>query len=672
LSRRSLSAWLALVLAATFAAYAPSLRNRFAFDDRFVAKAVRDSGQPNAMVHELQPITKYFASGYWHGVRDDDILYRPLTVWSYALLYAAIGRHLEGEAGEALPQHALNVLLHVLATWLVYRLARELRCARRSSLLAAAVFGLHAVHSEVVAGIVGRAELLAFCAGAGACLAYAAADRAAGSRRVALLGAAAVAVFVASCSKETGVVWAPFLPLFAVARALAASPTTPLGPALVREVRPTLAATAVPLAAFFLLRAGMIAGLGPDAAAEWARAHEHSTAGNRLLAGWTGWGYGLWLTVAPFRLACDYGPQVFAPVTSALDVRFLGAFAATVGIGVGGVWALRRAPLATLAAATWLAHGFLTSNVPFRIGTDVAERLYYAPSLGLSFAVAWLAARLAGGAARIGAVALALWLAWSTVTIVVRNPVWRDDRSLFTHEVDNQPRSARMHMNLAQILLDDGQVDRGIEHLRIGVGLFPEHARGWNHLGVQNLHQGRIADAIADLERSIAARHTDATTRVDACINLAVAHVRAGAPERAREPLELALRIDAAKFAARVDGLIAGLAEQLDYRWFAGLIGQARTAVPTALRWDYWLGRLAYRRQEHEDAIAAFEAFLRSGANGDDRHEARLLLASSLAQAGRLDDAARTADALANDPAAPARTRADAGQLAANIKNSRR
>src|SRR5690606_18470674 len=117
-------ALLALVLLAAFAAYAPSLANGYAFDDRFIALPVRDDGSVNTLVAELHPPAAYFKVNYWHGVYPADVLYRPVTTWSIALLHAAFGRGAADEYGQAFPQHLANVLLHVLATWLTYRVAR--------------------------------------------------------------------------------------------------------------------------------------------------------------------------------------------------------------------------------------------------------------------------------------------------------------------------------------------------------------------------------------------------------------------------------------------------------------------------------------------------------------------------------------------------------------------
>ena len=162
-SRRRAARALGLILLVTAALYAPSLRNGFTYDDEYIAAATHPSGQPNAMIAELRPLTEYFRAHYWKGEHAARGEYRPVTILSYAATYRLLGRT---AAGEAFPQHALNLLLHLCATALVYRLLRVVRARREAALLGALVFGVHAVHSEVVASVVGRAELLAFTCGA--------------------------------------------------------------------------------------------------------------------------------------------------------------------------------------------------------------------------------------------------------------------------------------------------------------------------------------------------------------------------------------------------------------------------------------------------------------------------------------------------------------------------
>ncbi|XP_068085342.1 protein O-mannosyl-transferase TMTC2 [Anabrus simplex] len=105
------------------------------------------------------PMTRLLSDDFWgtplshsgsHGS------YRPLCVLSFRLNYMAGGFRAWG-------YHLVNILLHCLATGLVVRVARVL--FPPGATLPAAVTGLlfaaHPIHTEAVAGVVGRADLLA-------------------------------------------------------------------------------------------------------------------------------------------------------------------------------------------------------------------------------------------------------------------------------------------------------------------------------------------------------------------------------------------------------------------------------------------------------------------------------------------------------------------------------
>jgi 4-amino-4-deoxy-L-arabinose transferase-like glycosyltransferase len=80
--------------------------------------------------------------------------YRPLCVLSFRLNHWACGFRPWG-------YHAVNVLLHCLATGLVYKTGRVVAPSRSSVAgVAALLFAVHPVHTEAVAGIVGRADVL--------------------------------------------------------------------------------------------------------------------------------------------------------------------------------------------------------------------------------------------------------------------------------------------------------------------------------------------------------------------------------------------------------------------------------------------------------------------------------------------------------------------------------
>jgi hypothetical protein len=82
--------------------------------------------------------------------------YRPLTVLTFRGNVWLHGLNVRGF-------HMVNVLLHAVASVLFYFVCRKVHGTDTPSvvsLFAAAMFAVHPVHSEAVANIVGRAEVL--------------------------------------------------------------------------------------------------------------------------------------------------------------------------------------------------------------------------------------------------------------------------------------------------------------------------------------------------------------------------------------------------------------------------------------------------------------------------------------------------------------------------------
>jgi hypothetical protein len=57
--------------------------------------------------------------------------------------------------------HAVNFVLHGVASWLVFLIAAELGSSLSTAIWIGAIFCVLPIHSEAVAWVVGRAELLA-------------------------------------------------------------------------------------------------------------------------------------------------------------------------------------------------------------------------------------------------------------------------------------------------------------------------------------------------------------------------------------------------------------------------------------------------------------------------------------------------------------------------------
>ena len=495
---------LCLILGLVFAVYAPSLANGFAMDDRLVAMGDLDAGRPNTMIVELRPIGDYFAAHYWKGTQSASELYRPVTVLSYALRH-----HFFGDF--PLPAHLANISLHLLGVLLSFWMLRRLGAKLFAATLGSAAFGLHAIHSEVVSAVVGRAELLAFVFGATALVLWEGSRRTPLPARLMRGGAAALLLFLAMGSKETALVWPAFFLVFAAATHWHERRAGMTWGELARAALDVFAVSAIPLVLFLILRARMLDGL-PEAApaiGHLVNQIADSPAVTRWSTALSVWGYGLLLTLFPFHLAADYSSYTFQTIEGLFDLRSLGVLLLFLLILGAAIRRRVRSPGLFVAVACFFGFSFVTSNVPFAIGTIFGERLYYTPSLAIAFLVAWLWQRSSGHALaeRLLLFLLGAWLATCATVLCARHPVWADDASLFLHELDNQPGSVRMLLTGSRKLGARGATTLAVETLEQASSIDPENALVWNNLAARHLDARRPELAEKCARRGLEAKH---------------------------------------------------------------------------------------------------------------------------------------------------------------------
>jgi hypothetical protein len=418
-----------LLLLAALLAYANTPGLGFALDSVNLIH-----GDPRIRAATSENLALIFQNDYWWP-SSVDVLYRPVTTASFLFNYAVLGNGARPSG-----YHVLNLLLHLINTWLVFRLALAVLRDRRTAWFAAALWAVHPVGTESVANIAGRADLLAtLFVLTGLLLYIRLMTAAAGARWHWRIAALAIAAATGIFAKESAAVLLGLMLLWDITFG------TGLKGGGARRIA-AYAAVALPLAALLMVR-HQVFSAAPVPEMPWAD-NPMRGAGFWAARG-TAWkivGMDLALLVWPARLASERGFDQIAVSTIGDWKAWLG-FVIAVSIVVVAVARRRKDPALFWAAGMFGIALMPVSNLIFLIGATMAERFLYLPSIGFAIAVAALLERLNRRVpVQYAAIAILLLLAGRTF---VRNGAWQSNLTLAGTDVATSPRSARLQDLLA-------------------------------------------------------------------------------------------------------------------------------------------------------------------------------------------------------------------------------
>jgi len=150
------------------------------------------------------------------------------------------------------------------------------------------------------------------------------------------------------------------------------------------------------------------------------------------------------LLLWPAHLQADYSPREVGLATGFGASQWLG-LVILLGVLVVGWRSARQDPLAT-SGVLWLGAALLpAANLLIPTGVVLAERTFYLPSAGLALALGALADRV--GRLRLEALRLSFgalawtWLLLAGARSAIRQPVWRDNPTLFKRTIMDAPQS---------------------------------------------------------------------------------------------------------------------------------------------------------------------------------------------------------------------------------------
>ena len=512
--------------------------------------------------------------------------YRPLTPAMFGLERQVFGTG-------PLAHHFFNLLWYAGCVLLIYffflRVARHRKWSLAIPLVIALIFAVHPLHTEAVANIKGRDEIVALCgAMAAAIMVWKGAFR--GGWMYSLF--AGLFLFGGLLAKENTITFLAVLPLW-----LYVLKSDFRWSNLLQLIGPVVAVSLFLALRFSVLapEEGVVVPDGPimelmnNPFLKWEdnRWVEFSTS-ERLATVSTTLGEYLRLLVFPVRLCHDYYPRS-VEVAGWGDWRATGSLLFYLFLLIGGVLLALRKKLAGAGILTYLICLSIVSNVFFPIGTLMSERFLFMPSVGFAMLAGagfqWLQASKNRSLAWPILIGVAALLSLRTV---LRNTVWADNFTLFTTDVEIQPNSAKVQNAAGGAKIDEYRtipaaqqpfrqnlLSEARAHLNRAIEIHPTYKNAFFLRGRAALLQEDYSAAIADYEHVLNLNPGYDPAEEDLLVALPKAAMQAGQQQGnlalARQYVNRALNINPNHYASvRLMGVIAGVGgdPQTAIEWF--------------------------------------------------------------------------------------------------------
>ena len=469
--------------------------------------------------------------------------YRPLSLVFFAVEYELFGE-------TPFVGHLINALLYGFTGWLLYFLVLQLFASKENKLtahwlaiVATLLFLVHPIHTEVVANIKGRDEILALLFSMGGLLVS---HKAFKSNSIILSVVAGILFFLGMLSKENAATFIFIVPLSFYFFTKAS------GKKIALQSIPVFGAFIL----FFIIRQSILSdSLGAPLSRElmnnpflkWnGSTYVDMGFGEKMAIVFYTLGKYLQLSFFPYPLTHDYYPKQIPSLDWANPLVLL-SFVLYAALGI---YALLRSPKKDpISFCIWyyLLTLFIVSNILFPIGTNMSERFLYMPSVGTSLAIAILMQRLMERSpvlkfkqvvpylVGVGVVGILL----SGLTIW-RNQAWKDNFTLFTTDIQTSFNSAKLRNAVGGELLTqsqkpesqnekEGMINEAIGHLNEAIQLHPAYKNAYLLLGNAYSYLSQFDNALQYYNQALA---LDPLYR-DAILNQAITYMNLKQPEKA-------------------------------------------------------------------------------------------------------------------------------------------
>jgi len=421
--------------------------------------------------------------------------YRPLSQIMFSIEYQFFG--LNPFIG-----HLLNVVLYALVCGMLFLFLRKLLQSQKQAqwyasipFIASLIFAAHPLHTEVVANIKGRDEIITWMLSL-ACL-YLTLDFVDKKKWIYLILIIPF-FFLSILAKENAVTMLAVVPLMLYFFRKPVIATYGL----------TLLPMIVALIPYFALRFNALGYLtSTEKITEVLNdPYVNSSLAEKLATNTYTWGLYLKLLVFPHPLTHDYYPNQI-PLIGWTDFRAVLSLMLYLGMAALALISIKKRSLLSFAILFFFVTFSISSNLVFNVGTFMNERFMFVPLLSFGLIAAWLLTKyLKPSSAKL---VLLLMIALYSIKTISRNPAWENDYVLFTTDAKTSENSAKVNVSAggksyekAVITKDANEKERLLtdaeRFITRGLEIYPNYSAGWVLLGNVNLERKNYSKAALD------------------------------------------------------------------------------------------------------------------------------------------------------------------------------
>lgn len=415
--------------------------------------------------------------------------YRPLSMVMFAVEYEIWGNN-------PLVGHLINILLYALLAVVIFYLLRNLFKFQYQKpwyltipAVATALFVVHPLHTEAVANIKGRDEILAML---GAVATLWLVIRYIDRKKIIYLLLTAPVFFLALMSKENAVTILAVVPLMIFV----------FRNQKIRSILISITPLLVGIIAYGFLRY--------NALGFWINEVDNAMLLNNPFADATStqkyatifytWAIYLKLLFFPHPLTHDYYPYHIELVDFSNGV-VIGSMAFWAAILIFALVTIRKKDIIAFSILYFLITFSVSSNLLFNVGTFMNERFMFMPSLGVVIIIAYFfnqtlrrIIRKRFYYKRLTILILFALLIAGSVKTISRNMAWADDLTLFTTDVKTSSNSTKVNVSAGGQLHEaamntenqherDSMLNLSEKYLKRALRIYPDNMDGANLLG---------------------------------------------------------------------------------------------------------------------------------------------------------------------------------------------